>query len=324
MTTVEELNDSPSDRLDKSFKRSQIWAAWAQVLATLAALATAGVAVYVARASQITVNRDTQNALEQSEDAQLSTAIAALGSSSASERVAGLLLLTQNAAGRFTLAAKTGEGPAQLFDDYTTALQTFSAYLSSGSTTLLAATAASQPGTPFGRGYGTLLQPAPIDLQYAADQVRFLLTPALQREVMSQHAGRPAIDLSGDELSGANLTGINFGWIHAYLFAIDLRGATLEHSLWSKWSDLSTAYLQCADLRHADFRRANLSYADLSGADVQGADFIGANLRGMKTAYVYGIAKWPVHRAPVVKPVQQWKPLACLANAALWQKRAGS
>ena len=89
-----------------------------------------------------------------------------------------MLLLTQNTAGRFTLAAKTGEGPAQLFDDYTTALQTFSAYLSSGSTTLLATTAASQPGSPFGRGYGTLLQPAPIDLQYAADQVHFLLTPA--------------------------------------------------------------------------------------------------------------------------------------------------
>src|SRR5277367_3968382 len=99
---------------------------------------------------------------------------------------------------------------------------------------------------------------------------------------MSQHAGRPAIDLSSDELSGANLTNANFGWVYGYLFAIDLRGATLEHSHWSSRSDLSTAYLQCADLRHAVFRGANLSYADLSGANVQGADFTGANLRGLK------------------------------------------
>jgi Pentapeptide repeats (8 copies) len=318
--TTEELNSSANLRLEKSFRRSQIWAAWAQVGAMLAALLTAAVAVYVARQSQATVNRDTQNALQQSEDAQLSTAIAALGSTSASERVAGLLLLTQNTAGRFALAAKTGESPAQLFDDYTTALQTLSAYLSSASTNLLASTAASQPGKPFGRGYGTLVQPAPIDLQYAVDQVRFLMTSSSQREVMSQHLGRPAIDLSSDELSGANLTNANFGWVYGYLFAIDLRGATLEYSHWSSRSDLSTAYLQCADLRHADFRGANLSYADLSGADVQGADFTGANLRGLKAAYVYGTAKWLAHRAPVAMPVQDWRPLTCLANSKLWEK----
>jgi hypothetical protein len=314
-------DDSANDqRLDKGYKRSQIWAAWAQVGAMLAALSTAAIAVYVARQGQITVNRDAQTALQQSEDAQLSTAIAALGSSSASERVAGLLLLSQNAAGRFTLAAKAGEGPAQLVDDYTTALQTFSAYLSSQSTILLATAATSQPGAPFGRGYGKLLAPGPLDLQYAVDQVQFLLSPRLQAEVMSEHAGRAAIDLSNDELSGANLTGINFGWAIAYLAAIDLRSATLEYSRWSSRSDLSMAHLQCADLRHADFRGADLSHADLSGADVQGADFTGANLSGAKITYVYGTAKWPGQLASVAaQPTQAWNPLTCMANSALWQ-----
>jgi hypothetical protein len=322
MAAPEQLHDPPGDRLDRlerTYKRSQIGAGWAQVVASLAALATALVAVIVAHQSQVTVNHDTQTALQQSEDTQLSAAISALGSSSVSERVAGLLLLTQNTTGRFALAAKTGEGPVQLFDDYTTTLQTLSAYLSSGSSTLLAATARSQPSQPFGRGYGRLLQPGPIDLQYALDQVSFLLTLRLQREVMSEHAGRPAIDLSDDELSGANLTGIHFGWVRAYLAAIDLRGASLDYSRWSKKSNLSGAHLQCADLRYSDFRDVNLSYADLSGANVQGANFTRAYFKGVKIAYVYGKARWPAYRAPKALPERLWKPSVCMGNRALWQ-----
>jgi Pentapeptide repeats (8 copies) len=310
---------SVDDPLEQRYKRSQIWAGWAQIVASLAALATAFVAIIVARQSQITVDHDTQTALQQSEDTQLSTAIAALGSGSASERVAGMLLLTENTANRFTLATKTGEGRAQLFSDYTTALQTLSAYLSSASRTLLAATAKSQHSVPFGRGYGRLLQPDPIDLQYAVDQVRSLLTPSLQGEVMAEREGRPAIDLSNDELSLANFNGVNFGWVNGYLFAIDLRGATLEYSRWSNKTDLSSAYLQCADLRYSDFRGADLRYADLSGANVEGANFTGAQLRGVKIAYVYGKARWPAHRAPRALPEQGWDARVCMRNRALWQ-----
>jgi hypothetical protein len=319
VATAEQLHDPPDHRLEQKYKRSQIWAGWAQVGATIAALVAAVVAVFVAHASQVTVDHDTQTALQQSEDTQLSEAISALGSSSDSERVAGLLLLTQNTTGRFALAAKTGEGPGQLFDDYTTTLQTLSAYLSGGSRTLLAATAKSQPSVPFGPGYGRLLQPGPIDLQYAVDQVRFLLTLSVRREVMSEHVGRPAIDLSDDELSGANFAGVHFDWVRAYLAAIDLRGATLEYSRWSKKSNLAGAHLQCADLRHSDFREVNLSDADLSGANVERANFTRAYFRGVKIAYVYGHARWPAYRTPKVLPEQDWHPLTCMRNTALWQ-----
>jgi uncharacterized protein YjbI with pentapeptide repeats len=317
MQEAEHAVDDPSG---KRYQRSQIWSGWAQVVASVAALATAFVAIIVAHQSQVTVDHDTQTALQQSEDTQLSAAITALGSSSASERVAGMLLLTENTANRFTLAAKTGEGPAQLYTDYTTALQTFSAYLSGATGTLLAATSRSQPSVPFGRGYGRLIQPGPIDVQYAVDQVSFLLAPSLQRKVMSEHVSRPAIDLSDDELSGANFAGVDFGWVHAYLAAIDLRGATLEYSLWSRKSNLSGAHLQCADLRYSDFRGADLSYTDLSGANVQGANFSRAYFRGVRIAYVYGKAKWPAYRtAPKALPEQDWDPLVCMRNRALWQ-----
>lgn len=320
VTTQQAPEQAVVDPLERRYKSSQIRAARAQVLASVVAAATAGLAILVAYQSQVTVDHDNQSALQQSEDTQESEAISALGSSSASERVAALLLLTQNTTDRFTLAAKAGEGPAQLFDDYTTTLQTLSAYLSSGSRTLLAATAKSQPSLPFGRGYGRLLQPGPIDLQYAVDQVRFLLTLRLQREVMSEHVGRPAIDLSDDELSGATLPGVHFGWVHAYLAAIDLRGASLEHSRWSKKSNLSGAHLQCADLRHSDFSGANLSDTDLSGANVEGANFTHAYFKGVKMAYVYGKARWPAYRAPQkVLPEQRWNAGTCMGNRALWQ-----
>jgi uncharacterized protein YjbI with pentapeptide repeats len=308
------------ERLERRYKRSQVFAAWAQLGAMVAALSTAAVAFYVAHQGQITINRDAQAALQQSEEEQLSTAITALGSNSTSDRVAGLLLLARNAAGRFTLAAKTGEGRAQLWDDYTTALQTFSAYLSSQSSALLASAVVNQPGAPFGRGYGTELAPSPIDLQYAVNQVEFLLGPRLQREVMSEREGAPSLDLSNDELSGANFTGARFGWIHAYMPAIDLRGATLRFSDWSSKSDLSGAYLQCANLLHSDFGGANLSHADLSGADVEGADFTRADLRGATITYVYGIAKWPAEFGSVtVLPVREWNTKTCMADPGLWQ-----
>jgi uncharacterized protein YjbI with pentapeptide repeats len=316
--TSVDVNDSGRARRKRRFKRSQTWAGWAQVVASLAALATAGVAFYVAHLGQVTVNRDAQAALQQSEETQLSAAITALGSSSASERVAGMLLLAQNTANRFALAAKTGEGRAQLFTNYTTALQTLSAYLSSGSRTLLSATAKTQLSVPFGPGYGRLVEPGPIDLQYAVDQVSYLLSPRVQRDVMTEREGQPAIDLSSDELSGAYFAGVNFGWVYGDLFAIDLRGASLANSSWSRSSDLSRAYLQCADLRYSDFRGADLRYSDLSGANVQGADFTGAELKGVKIAYVYGIAKWPANRAPKVLPEQRWDHLTCMKTRALW------
>jgi hypothetical protein len=320
VATQDATQHAVDDPLERRYKSSQIWAGWAQIVASVAALATAFVAIIVARQSQITVEHDTQTALQQSEDTQLSAAISALGSSAASERVAGMLLLAENTANRFSLAARAGESRAQLFTDYTTALQTLSAYLSSASRTLLAATAKSQHRVPFGRGYGRLLQPSPLDLQYAVDQVRFLLTPSLQGEVLSDREGVPAIDLSNDELSVTNFNHVNFGWMFGYLFAVDLRGAALENSRWSIRSDLSSAYLQCADLRYSDFRQADLRYADLSGANVDGANFTRAKLRGVKIAYVYGIAKWPAHRAPRALPEQGWDTRTCMRNRALWLK----
>jgi len=298
----------------KADRRGQTWASWAQVAGSGVAAAAVIVTIVVACQGQQTINHNSQAAQQQSEDTQLSTAITALGSSEMAERVAGLQLLERNVSARFTLAAETGESPANVFGDYTTALEIFSGYLNSHSGSLLTSKQNGKKTASFGRGYGT--PPVALDIVYAADQIKFMLD--MRRDVAALNAGRPAVDLSDDELYGQPWTGINFRWVKAYLVGIDLRGAYLESSQWGRHSDLSHAYLQCADLRGANFRGADLTYADLRGANVQGADFRGAKIRGTALGQIYGIATWPGWaRRMTTRPASQWDQATCLQDTTL-------
>lgn len=314
------------DDLDRKHKRSAIRAAWAQVVGVLISASAVLVAIFVAWQGQVAVNHNSQTTLRQSEDSQLSTAITALGSSDTAERVAGLLLLARNTASRFAFSAETGELPDDVHGDYTTALQILSGYLNTQSEAFLTDISTGQPKVQFGRGYGTVPPPGlPPDVTYAANQVQFLLTSTIEKGVTALNDGRPAIDLSNDELNGQQWYGVNFGWIDAYLFGIDLRGANLASSRWSENSDLSHSYLQCADLQGANFRGAYLTYADLRGANVQGADFRGAHLAGANLTQVYGIAKWSQQpRGTSVVPVQKWNPSNCLENSRFWDNQQTS
>jgi hypothetical protein len=259
--------------------------------------------------------------LRQSLDSQLSTAITAIGSSDTAEEVAGLLLLTQDTQSRFSLMSQTGEPAANVFSDYTTALQILSGYLSSWGEQFLTGYT-DEASAPFGRGFGMPASPGiPLDIIYAADQIDVLLGSGMQKTVTSLGLQQqPGIDLSNDELHGQPWTGINFGWVKGYLVGIDLRGAYLERSRWSASSNLSDAYLQCADLQGADFAGANLSGADLAGADIQGADFRGANLAGATLRPVYGVATWSQQPAGLsIHSVSRWDQGACLRSSQFWR-----
>jgi Pentapeptide repeats (8 copies) len=294
------------------------------------------VAAFVAWQGQVAINHNAQTTLQQSEDSQLSTAIMALGANDTAERVAGLLLLARNTSARFTLSPKSGEAHADLFDDYTTALQILSGYLSSNGQAFLTDTITSQERVKFGRGYGLPPPPGlPLDLVYAANQVAYLLDKNMENEVAALKMGRPAIDLSNDELMGQQWYRVNFQWVKAYMAGIDLRGATLTKSRWGSHSYLGYSHLQCADLRSADFRGANLTYADLRGANLQSADFRGANLtyvdlrganvqgadfrhakiKGAAVTQLYGLAKWPQWKRSITTlPASKWNLPACLRN----------
>ena len=318
---------SPADAaLEKKHKLSDIRASWAQVAAALVSAAAVMVAIFVAVQGQITVNHNSQVTLRQSEDSQLSTAITALGSSDTAEQIAGLVLLAQNAANRFTLSSETGEPPAGVFADYTTALQILSGYLSSNGEAFLDDTSTGQASAIFGRGYGVPPPPGvPINVIDAADQVEFMLGSGLEGMVTALNAGRPAIDLSYDELIGQPWYGINFDWISAYLVGIDLRGANLASSRWSGYSDLSHSYLQCADLEGADFRGAYLTYADLRGANVQGADFRDAHIKDAILTSLYGDAEWPSGtRSIKTQAVADWNQGTCLRNRTFWDNQSAS
>jgi hypothetical protein len=213
--------------LEEKSLRSQIRAAWAQVIGTMVSALTVLVAVFVAWQGWQTVNHSSQTTLQQSEDSQLSAAITALGYDNSAERIAGLALLQRDAADRIALSAKTGESPADIFNNYQTVLRIFSGYVSSQGQTFLTASSA-QASTPFGRGYGVPASPGtPLDVIYAADQVKLMLD--LDSEVAPLSPGRPVIDLSNDELMSQSWKGINFSWI-ADLRGADVQGANFRHA----------------------------------------------------------------------------------------------
>jgi hypothetical protein len=305
--------ETANSALEDAHLHSQIRAAWAQVVGTVISATAVIVAIVVALQGQATVKHNSQTALQQSEDSQLSTAITALGSGNAAERMAGLALLGQNVSSRIALSSNTGEPAADVLGNYQTALRVLSSYLSSQGQAFLTAARAARTTAPFGRGFGIPSSPGiPIDISYAAGQVQLLLE--LHSKVMALGSGRPNIDLSHDELMGQSWKGINFSWLaSAFLRGIDLRGANLKSSRWGKGSDLQYSYLQCANLQGANFRRADLSHADLRGANVQGADFRNTSLQGLRGAYVYGTAKWSRLPSGIrILPAGDWNASACL------------
>jgi hypothetical protein len=297
--------------------RRQNFSVAAQAVIAVISVAAVGIAGAVAWVTYRTGQNDARTSLRQAQDSQLSAAIDALGAASASERVAGMLLLTRNTEGRFTESRQTEEPASDVYDDYTTALQILGGYLSSQTQGYLV----SQTSPSFGHGYGApSVSDQDIDLHYAADEVRILLGSAMEGDVAGLHSHRqPEIDLSDDELYGQSWAYVNFAWVVAYMPQIDLRAANLEHSRWGPQSDLWHAYLQCSDLSYADFRGTDLRGADLRGALVQGADFRGARIRLLTPTTVYGTAAWSsIPRGLTVLPASQWNQPGCLHEGTYW------
>ena len=91
-------------------------------------------------------------------------------------------------------------------------------------------------------------------------------------------------------MTGADLTGTNFDYVHA----INLQGCPavlptnwqcVQNNLVGPYADLSNASLSNANLRNADLSNADLSGADLSFADMRGADLSNADLSGVTWYY---------------------------------------
>ena len=120
--------------------RKKIWSERLKLAGSLTSALGIFVAIWVAAQGQVTVDRNSQATLQQSEDAQLSTAITAIGSNNTAEEIAGLLLLARNTSSRFSLMSQTKESSEGVFDDFRTALQILSGYLRSHGDAFLAGT----------------------------------------------------------------------------------------------------------------------------------------------------------------------------------------
>ena len=142
-----------------------------------------------------------------------------------------------------------------------------------------------------------LLQSGQITKEYADSQMSKyeILTKILLGEITSNRADLSDANLSGTDLSEANMIGANLSGTNlsdanlrgAYLRGADLsdtnliganlRGANLSDANLIV-ANLIVANLSCANLRGANLRGADLSYANLRGADLSDANLRGADL----------------------------------------------
>src|SRR5215208_4111223 len=91
-------------------------------------------------------------------------------------------------------------------------------------------------------------------------------------------ANLEAIDLGGDSLRGANLRGVDLK--SGNLSSADLRGADLGEFGLNDVSFTALIWIYVRDSGSANLSGINLSKADLSGADLSGADLSDANMKG--------------------------------------------
>jgi uncharacterized protein YjbI with pentapeptide repeats len=303
---------------------------WAQLGGTIASLAAAIVAVFVAVNAFNQTKATEKGALRAADESRLSTAVNNLGAELPAQRLAGLALLRRLAVHKVESA---NEGDVD-DSDRRDALRFFRATLNvlenyvNHPTPSSPSESESPPRPAVGDPQMSL------DARRAANELKDLVmekTAFLQlrrrfihdapftgvRDVSAQDEGTapplPAIDLSHTTLYGLYWKGIDFSWLGGRSFVqADLRGASLQDSNWAaskeqKGADLTEAFMQCsflkgARLQGAVLRFAHLEGADLTGAHLEGADLTGAHLQGAHLGRVHlkGAALDGVHVAGAI------------------------
>jgi hypothetical protein len=125
---------------------------WGILIQAVASLGTVIVAAVVAFQGQQAYTSATHVSLQQAQDNQLSTALTSLGSSDVAERIAGLVLLEQNAEDRVAPDSIAVFGRQSAYNHYTDVLAILSGYIRTHGSDIL--TPVSQVGHRSARGMG--------------------------------------------------------------------------------------------------------------------------------------------------------------------------
>jgi hypothetical protein len=269
---------------EKELVEREIRQGWLKLIVE-AAIAGAAVIAAVVAYSAATAAKDAVEVAaagieRQADEDRLSTAISSIGADQAAQRVGGFALLRRHVGAEVTAAsrddANSDDERLDAYRLYTVGLDVLENYLRSPGDVPIGPV-----GQPAGLGYGRPI--VPDDNRYAANELRALVNLRADVEALGLDATPvtpgPSVDLSSVQLFGQSWRGIDFSWLAGHYFVgMDLRGANLSESVWGG-SDLSRAFLQCAD-----FTKAKLIGANLEGADLRGATLIDAKLTGAKLA----------------------------------------
>ena len=270
----------------RSMTQTSRWSRITAIATVIAASAATWAAYWAGSAVQIA-----QDAVERAaSEARIGTSLDALGGDQPAQRVGGFTLLRRTAETRMESATDDADR-TDAFNLYVLALDVIINYLKDPIDPPTSAPDPTKPpGIPDSRAFAGGAQ----DRQYAATQLRGLLSTENQKRVADLRQNRPVrVDLSNVDLAGVSLPAVDFSWLNtAYTPGADLRAAELSNSRWGT-PTLQAAKLQCANLANAQMTRtsnseqtranlqqANLSHANLTGADLTGADLRGANLTG--------------------------------------------
>ena len=275
------------------WRKREVWSGWASVfvqgLVALAALGAVIIAIRATDAARDAVDTASEGIERQTSEDRLSTAIAAIGGDQAAERVGGFSLLSRYVTDQLDVANGDdgdAEDRVEAYSLYTVALDVLENYLRSPPSPPTESGEVAAEGTPARRGYG--IPQIPSDTQYAANELEAMMELKADVQDLGLESASPSVDLSEAQLYGKSWDDIDFAWLgdgHNFP-GIDLRGANLEDSIWGttpdEGSNLTKAFLQCANLVDAKLIGTTLINADLRGADLSGADLTGADLTGIK------------------------------------------
>jgi hypothetical protein len=164
-------------RAGEAALRAQKLTARVQGAALVLALVASLAAAYAAYQAGQAVKNSEQDAAQQAEESQFTTAISAIGGTSSAQQVAGLTLLRRNVATDVSAAAGSPDALTRqnAYDAYVTSLDVFADYMRTAAPSPIGSVA-TQGSDSFGLGYGIPdVQQPPLNVTYAADELHLLL-----------------------------------------------------------------------------------------------------------------------------------------------------
>lgn len=245
--------------------RVQRWAQGLAALSVIAALASVGITSYYshqnAKESAASVRLSSQQAefsAEQTDEAQISTAITNINGGNSQDRVVRINLLAKDVGELMNLALPTADAKQSALTNFQIVVNVLASYIHEHSPSR----AAEYHEPPRG-----ITRP---DVSSAISSLGEISRLERQARAAGSHFS-PVLNLLAVDLQGADLEQANFGWFDAILSDSDLREANFSYANLDGVAMVNSV-LSCSDMASTSMVHSNLTDATISNVNIQGAN----------------------------------------------------